>query len=140
MILGIILFIVGMFMLTQNTQGKVCWVLITLGLVFIAVPVHGQEHHHPPQDAGIHTRFYNTWMMPDSPAVSCCHDRDCYPTEARKIGDRWEAKRREDGQWLVVPPAKIEQNRDNPDGRNHLCAPPPSHGATVYCFMLGNAS
>ena len=98
------------------------------------------SHDHPPQDAEIHRKFYNTWEMPDRPGVSCCHDRDCYPTEARKIGGRWEAKRREDGQWLVVPPEKIEQNRDNPDGRHHLCAPPPARGAVVYCFMVGGGT
>jgi hypothetical protein len=25
-----------------------------------------------------------------------------------------------------VPPQKIERNRDNPDGRNHVCMPPPA--------------
>lgn len=109
-------------------------------VVFLTVRAFAQEHQHPPEDAGIHTKFYNTWMMPDQPTVSCCHDRDCYPTEARKIGNRWEARRREDGQWLVVPPEKIEQNRDNPDGRNHLCAPPPAYGAKVYCFIVGGGT
>lgn len=97
-------------------------------------------HDHPPQDAEIHQKFYRTWMMPDAPQSSCCDDRDCYPTEARKVGNRWEAKRREDGQWLVVPPEKIEQNRDNPDGRNHLCAPPPAYGDRVYCFIVGSGT
>jgi hypothetical protein len=41
------------------------------------------------------------------------------------------------------PPEKVERNRDNPDGRNHLCAPPPNvlHPSdTVFCFALGGAS
>ena len=37
------------------------------------------------------------------------------------------AKRREDGKFILVPPDKVERNRDNPDGRNHTCAPPPTH-------------
>jgi hypothetical protein len=133
----------------MSGEDRMMWALIRIviyGLIVILAiavcitRVLSQEHHHPKADLEIHQKFYNTWMMPDAPQTSCCHDRDCYPTEARKIGDRWEARRREDGQWLVVPPHKIEQNRDNPDGRNHLCAPPPSYGATVYCFMLGNGT
>ena len=95
----------------------------------------GQHEHH--SAAG---RFYKSWMMPDNPGMSCCNEKDCYATEARKIGNRWEAKRREDGQWLVVPEQKIERNRDNPDGLNHLCAPPPMYGDGVYCFILGGAT
>lgn len=37
----------------------------------------------------------------------------------------------------------IERNRDNPDGRSHLCAPPPRAyrpSDTVYCFALGGAT
>ena len=115
-------------------------IIAIITLFIISLPVFGQDHQHPPEDMEIHRKFYNTWMMPDRPDVSCCHDRDCYPTEARKIGNRWEARRREDGQWLVVPPEKIEHERDNPDGRNHLCAPPPAYGATVYCFILGGGT
>jgi hypothetical protein len=50
------------------------------------------------------------------------------------------AKRREDGKFILVPPQKVERNRDNPDGRNHLCAPPPTASYppdTVFCFALG---
>jgi hypothetical protein len=36
------------------------------------------------------------------------------------------AKRREDGKYILIPPEKVEHNRDNPDGRNHLCTPPPN--------------
>jgi hypothetical protein len=120
--------------------------LVLLAAMFAALiallfyPALVRAHDHPKQDEAIHQKFYNTWMMPDSPTVSCCHDRDCYPTEARKIGNRWEAKRREDGQWLVVPPEKIETQRDNPDGRNHLCAPPPHYGDRVYCFIVGGGT
>jgi hypothetical protein len=128
----------------KNSESWVAFgAAIFIGLIIFflfTIPVRTQEHQHPPEDAGIHTKFYNTWMMPSQRSVSCCHDRDCYPTEARKIGNRWEAKRREDGQWLVVPPETIETERDNPDGRNHLCAPPPAYGARVYCFIVGGGT
>jgi len=49
----------------------------------------------------------------------------------------------EDGKFIPIPQEKVERNRDNPDGRNHLCAPPPNvfHAAdTVFCFALGGAT
>lgn len=52
------------------------------------------------------------------------------------------AGRREDGNSILILSQKVERNRDNPDGRNHLCAPPPalSPADTVYCFALGSAT
>jgi hypothetical protein len=100
--------------------------------------------HHPPQDQMLHEKFYSTWHMPDHPNQSCCNMADCYPTEIKSIGDQIYARRREDGKFILVPPEKVERNRDNPDGRNHLCAPPPRAGYdpadTVYCFALGGAT
>jgi hypothetical protein len=98
-----------------------------------------QEHRHPAQDEQLHARFYSTWMMPDNPNKSCCNKADCYPTEARYEDGHWLAKRREDGKLLVIPAFKVEQNRDSPDGRTHLCAPPPSvyQPDTVFCFKPG---
>ena len=99
--------------------------------------------HHPPQDRLLHERFYSTWHMPDNPSVSCCNEADCYPTEIKYVDGNIYAKRREDGKYIPIPPQKVERNRDNPDGRNHLCAPPPSafHPSdTVFCFALGGAT
>jgi hypothetical protein len=89
---------------------------------------HGQDQavrHHPPQDQLLHEQFYSKWHMPDNPTVSCCNEADCYPTEIKYIDGDIYAKRREDGKYISVPAEKVERNRDNPDGRNHLCAPPP---------------
>ena len=97
------------------------------------------QHHHPPEDADIHEKFYKTWRMPDHD-WSCCNNRDCYPTEVRIVGGDIFAKRREDGKFIAVPGAKVERKRDNPDGRNHICAPPPTSRHppdTVFCFTLG---
>lgn len=79
-------------------------------------------------------------MRPDHPDLSCCGQYDCYPTEARNKHGVWFAKRREDGEWLRVPPQKIEHNRDSPDGRSHLCAPGPErvYLVDVFCFIAGN--
>ena len=100
-----------------------------------------QHRHHPPRDMPLHERFYSTWYMPDQPTKSCCNKADCYPTEITYRDGEVFAKRREDGKWLRIPASKVERHRDNPDGRNHLCAPPPTatHYTpdTVFCFALG---
>jgi hypothetical protein len=108
----------------------------------VSLPAKAQDHshhNHPPQDVALHEKFYSTWYMPDNPAKSCCNKQDCYPTEIKYVGTTIFAKRREDGAWIVVPPQKIERNRDNPDGRNHVCMPPPNHSqaGSVFCFALG---
>lgn len=113
--------------------------LAAAALVFLASPAAAQ-HQHPPQDQALHEKFYSTWYMPDNPARSCCNNADCYPTEVKVAGGNVYARRREDGKYILIPPQKIEHNRDNPDGRNHLCAPPPTgyHPPdTVFCFSLG---
>ena len=100
-------------------------------------------HSHPPQDQLLHEKFYSPWRMPDKPSASCCNDADCYPTEIKYVDGNIYAKRREDGKYIPVPAEKVERNRDNPDGRNHLCAPPPSafpSSDTVFCFALGGAT
>jgi hypothetical protein len=119
-----------------------CLVLVTQVL---AQDGQGQAglHHHPLQDQLLHEKFYSTWHMPDHPWISCCNDADCYPTEIKYVDGSIYAKRREDGKYIPVPAEKVERNADNPDGRNHLCAPPPNvlHPAdTVFCFALGGAT
>ena len=81
-------------------------------------------------------------ICPKSDA-SCCNDADCYPTVIKYVDGKIYAKRREDGKYIPIPPEKVESERDNPDGRNHLCAPPPNAlhpSATVFCFALGGAT
>lgn len=115
----------------------------------LVVPATAQEagdhaaRHHPPQDMALHEKFYSTWHMPDHPSTSCCNNADCYPTEIEVVDGNIYAKRREDGKYIPIPPEKVERNRDNPDGRNHLCAPPPNvsnPSDTVFCFALGGAT
>jgi len=107
---------------------------------------HGQgeaARRHPPQDMALHEKFYSTWYMPDNPTLSCCNNADCYPTDIKYVDGNIYARRREDGKYILIPPQKVEHNRDNPDGRNHLCAPPPglsNSSDTVYCFALGGAT
>jgi hypothetical protein len=123
----------------SRERGRMGWACLTVGLVFVASTAAAQ-HRHPPQDEALHEKFYSTWYMPDNPTSSCCNKADCYPTEIKYVGGSVYARRREDGKYILIPPQKVERNRDNPDGRNHLCAPPPnsSYAAdTVFCFSLG---
>ena len=127
---------------------SVAFLVAVSGLAITALVVPGeiiaQEHrHHPPQDMELHEKFYSTWFMPDQPSKSCCNKADCYPTQVKYQEGQWWALRREDQRYIPVPWQKVEINRNNPDGRNHLCAPPPSsHHApnTVFCFALGGGT
>lgn len=110
-------------------------------LLMLCGPVLGQDvqhRHHPPQDMPLHEKFYSNWYMPDQPGKLCCNKVDCYPTEAKFERNKWWAKRREDGKWLAIPYEKVERNREMPDPRAHLCAPPPTATHyppdTVFCF------
>jgi hypothetical protein len=117
--------------------------IAVLVLIASVAPLKAQEQEHrthPVADLPLHEQFYSSWNMPDHPNRSCCNKADCYPTEIRVQGDLIYARRREDGKWLLIPPEKVEQRRDNPDGRNHICAPAPSalySPDTVFCFTLG---
>lgn len=99
-----------------------------------------QDHSgHRKQDLELHHKFYNSWMMPDNRAVSCCHDQDCRPAEARMVNGQWMARQEgDDGDFTPIPPNKIETERDTPDGRNHLCGRRNGpHDFTTFCFIAG---
>jgi hypothetical protein len=112
-------------------------------VIMFAVSPAAAQHRHSSQDEALHEKFYSTWFMPDNPAKSCCNKADCYPTEIKYAGGEVYARRREDGKCIPIPPQKVEHNRDNPDGRSHLCAPPPNSSNpadTVFCFSLGGGT
>lgn len=126
-----------------DKEWPIARMLLAIGLVAIALTVgmtrkvKSHEGHLP------HEKFYKTWMKPDAPTQSCCSDIDCYPTQARQIKGVWHFQRREDGKWIRIPPEKVEINRDNPDGRNHVCASKPTDfnpDGTVYCFIPGGGT
>ena len=115
---------------------------LAAGLVLV-VSTAAAQHRHPREDQALHEKFYSTWYMPDNPNSSCCNDADCYPTEIKYVGGNIYARRREDGKYILIPPQKVERHRDNPDGRNHLCAPPPNNfhpTNAVSCFSLGGGT
>ncbi len=98
---------------------------------------------HPHRDQAIHELFYNTWMMPDNPAISCCHQQDCAPAETYWLNGHWMARKVTDtGDFTPIPEQKVEQGRDSPDGRSHLCGSRsfPSGDFNVYCFIPGSGT
>ena len=112
------------------------WLIIAL--LFIYPHARAQEHHHPTETIyGATAEFYRTWRRPDAPGISCCSDKDCYVTRTRYRGGKIQAIHRESGDWIDVPPEKVEQNRDSPDGLSHICA---SAMKFVFCFKEGGGT
>lgn len=114
-----------------------------LAALFIG-SVRAQEHRgHRPQDMEIHRLFYKDWMMPSNRAVSCCHDEDCEPAESKFENGHWLARKvsEPDKEFTPVPPERVEQERDSPDGRSHLCGRRYGFSGntdlTVFCFAPG---
>lgn len=108
---------------------------LALTIACLAVPVMAQEHSHD----GIVGNFYQNWMMPPSRTVSCCNRQDCEVVEhVRRFNGELQFQRKRDGQWLTIPPEKLESNyddaRDSPDGFSHMC----SNFDNVYCAVLGS--
>src|ERR1700730_5186936 len=114
-----------------------------IGASLVPAELLAQEHHHPAPALALHEKFYSTWFMPDEPNKSCCNKADCYPTQVKFHDGRWWAMRRGDCRYTPSPRQKLAINRSDPEGRNHLCAPPPSsyHAPdTVFCFALGGGT
>lgn len=109
-----------------------------LALLLLAMPALAQEHHHPSETIyGATGRFYETWMRPDQPASSCCNRHDCETAvDVKQIEGRWWARKKSGGPLMSIPPEKVEQRRDSPDGQSHIC----SVGSTVLCFLPGGGT
>lgn len=103
------------------------------------------QHYHRPQDAGIHERFYMTWLRPNhrmtngQRSASCCNLQDCHPTEFKHSNGHWWAKTNDGRNIIFVPEDILEHNqpdaRESPDGRSHICV----RANQVVCAVLGSA-
>ncbi len=107
--------------------------------ILMSLPAPAQEGHTHEGAVG---KFYQTWTMPDSPRTSCCHDEDCFPSQSKFEDGSWYGRKTDDDAWTKIPANKIEQNRDSPDGRSHMCGR--KFGAsgqfTVFCFLPAGGS
>jgi len=118
---------------------------LTIIIILLISPAMAQ---HPPEDMEIHEKFYSHWNRPafrdinGNRTESCCNNTDCYPAQIKKELGRYWYKRREDGQWRIIPEEILEHNqvdaRESPDGRNHVCAQPPGMSDMVFCAVLGS--
>jgi hypothetical protein len=113
---------------------------ISLALLCFAL-VYPAFAEHPAEHMQLHEKFYKTWMMPDNRNVSCCHDEDCAPAQTYRKDGRWYARKEGDtGDFTPVPPQKVEQDRDSPDGRSHICGRRYGFNGgelSVFCFIAG---
>jgi len=109
-------------------------------LLALTTAALAQEHRHPGETiTGARAKFYETWMRPDMPTVSCCNKSDCdFATVVKRVGSQWKACRKvgDKEQCFIIPPEKVEENRDSPDGLGHLC----TVGTTVICFHPGGGT
>lgn len=127
---------------TVRPRTALLWrLLVFLGvgvlILLLSLRVLGAAEPHP---RDIHARFYSSWMMPDNPTLSCCHDQDCSPAASKFEHGRWLARRSDAEPWIPIPEAKIERNRDSPDGRSHLCGRRSLTEFTVFCFVRGSGA
>lgn len=137
MICGIILFVVGCWIATQNTSSKLSPILIAAGLVLIILPAKSEEQPGHTHEGAV-GKFYQSWMMPDNRSISCCHEQDCAPAQSRMVDGHWQARNSDDEEWADIPDRKIERDRDSPDGQSHLCKRATQWGAFIYCFLPGS--
>jgi len=138
MIFGIILFVLGCFIATQNTKSKIAWPMIVVGLVLIALPVRAHDPAHHELD-----QWYSTRKQPDT-GISCCGPSDAYFCDEGARGqqviciindDRDDAELKRipvaNGTVIEIPQHKI--NKDpNPTGRAVVWLSP---AGFVWCFV-----
>jgi hypothetical protein len=122
--------------------------VFTLAFILVGMSSCAQAQHvgHPPQDMELHRKFYSTWMMPDNRRVSCCHDEDCSPAQAKKVNGTWFARKTDNDEWVQIPQNKVDiglaDSPDVPDARALLCGRKFAGGFgadvfTVFCFTAG---
>lgn len=135
-----VLIVGGLFVFTQGGQ-NLGPAIVTIGVVILLVllvsPSRGQSNGHTHE--GAVGRFYQSWMQPDHPNVSCCSNQDCGPAASRLVNGHWQAQEPE-GSWVNIPDEKIEINRDSPDGRSHMCGRKLYSGFNVFCFARGGGA
>ena len=145
---GLLIAFIGIWVDVLDNQNRYILPLLISGIRILAVSsAIAQEQHHPTQDRTIHERFYSTWMMPDNRNIPCCHNVDCSPAETRFENGHWIARKvGDDGDWIAVPPHKVEHDRESPDGRSHLCSAlirrddRVDDWLEVFCFIPGSGS
>lgn len=123
-----------------NGRGWIWLSVVSLAILVMALGIHfarAADNGHTHE--GAVGKFYQTWMQPDHPTVSCCSDQDCGPAASRLVNGHWQAQEPE-GTWVDIPDEKIEPYRDSPDGRSHMCGRKLFSGFNVFCFARGGGA
>jgi hypothetical protein len=139
-ILAALLIVAGLFVFTQGGDSLgpfITMIGVVILIVLLVSPSRAVDNGHTHE--GAVGNFYQTWNMPDRPTISCCSDQDCGPAASRLINGKWEAQEPE-GAWIEIPEEKIENWRDSPDGRSHLCGRKLLTEFAVYCFVRGSGT
>lgn len=97
-------------------------------LVFTLLATAAVAAPPPDADPGM-ADWFSSLRTPEG--ASCCSLADCRPADIRITKDGLMATT-SDGQWVVVPPEKILQHRDNPTGSAVMCW----NGHDVLCFVF----
>lgn len=124
----------------MKATGWLIWMVVCIVALMFLWAAHFARAQNGHTHEGAVGRFYQSWVMPDAPKVSCCHDQDCSPAASKFEDGKWYAMRGDE--WVVIPDSKIERERDSPDGRSHLCGRPSlsGNGFSVFCFVRGGGA
>jgi hypothetical protein len=111
-------------------------------LMLIATAALAQDvghRHHPAADMPLHEKFYSGWYMPDNPTNRAASK----PTATRQRSNTRAAfctpGAVKTGAGCGFQRRRSSMHRDNPDGRNHICAPPPKHQLSGWDGLLFRA-
>lgn len=145
LMLGLVVFIMGAWIASQDTKSKIAFPMMIGGLVLIAVPALAQ-HVHPDEtitDPRV-AKFYDEWKRPPQRMVSCCSSKDCYAAQIRRNPNGGlEYLHKWSGKWAAIPPSALEHNQpdahDSPNTENHVCANE-NYPEIVYCAVLGGGT
>src|SRR4051794_39252933 len=113
--------------------------LIRIGLWFLALGGPTMASQEPQGYAGDnHGTFHGfyQYLFNNNTGGTCCHDKDCRPTQSRMVKDHYEVMI--NGVWMQVDRSTIIK-QSAPDGGAHVCAGDKSSvdpEGRVYCVIL----
>ena len=123
--------------LRRSVPGALSLLLAALLLAPIQRPGGAQAQEHQGMHGRGHDKlhhWYETLKQPLS-GYSCCDNKDCRPTTARRQGELLEVL--VDGEWMKVPSTAILTGT-SPDTNTHVCAAQLyGRPKVIFCVVLG---
>jgi hypothetical protein len=127
-VVPLIICLLGLFILTQNSDSKFGLVMVIIGLVFLLKPAFGHDHNHPER---------NEWLksLHSKEKTWCCDGNDTDAIEEWETkGNKYRVKF--GGQWFDVPEGALVDG-PNKQGEALLWMNKGWGGPSVRCFMPG---